>query len=270
MVVLSRKQTNNTCKKGGHSLFEILIAMSVFSIGTATVGYLIIDSEVSLRASIENTKATLLAREGLVVARELRDDDFDTLVPGTYGLALASGEWTLSSTDDVTDQFTRSISISDVGSEVKKVVSSVVWSVSPAREKEVVLSAYLSDWGQSEGDASHLSIDNAGAYLTSTSTELTGISLQDSSGGGLVLESISVQWEGAPILERISIGGTDVFVATSTVSSGDSIDIDDYTLPAGGTRAIDAIEFDIDVSGTDFMLTFVLSDGSRRHVRIEI
>lgn len=267
---LNKEKVNNIPTRGGFSLMEILIAMSIFTIATATISYLIIDSEISLRTSIDATKAVGLADEGIEAVRTLRDSDFDNLTEGEHGLGLVEGSWQFTGVSDDTGSFTRTISVVDVEEGVKKITSSVAWDVSQAREREIVFSTYLSDWKNTGGDAQDLFIDTIGANLTATGTTLVGVNLENTDAEDMTLESMSVEWVGVETLEKVTIGGVEVFAATTTIDSGDSVDIDDHLLSAGTTDDLDSVLFSGDVSGSDFMIRFVLSDGSARYAYVEI
>jgi len=130
----------------GQSLVEVLIALGVFVLGIATIGFLVLDANVSTRQGVERTQATLLAKEGLEAARSIRDADFDNLTAGTHGIALAGNQWTLFGTSDTQDQFTRSVVIEDTGVKEKKATVNVDWQFSAQRSNSVSLVTYLTDW----------------------------------------------------------------------------------------------------------------------------
>lgn len=95
----------------GYSLIELLIAMSIFTIGVATVIFLVLDAGVTSTQGGERTQAILLAQEGLEAVRSIRDSDFESLGNGTHGLVLQNGKWIFQNTFDINGQFTRTLSV---------------------------------------------------------------------------------------------------------------------------------------------------------------
>ncbi|PCI19706.1 hypothetical protein COB64_03270 [Candidatus Wolfebacteria bacterium] len=132
--------------QSGQSLIEAVIAISIFVIGTVTIGFLVIDANVSTRQGSERTQAILLSKEGLEAARSIRDNDFTNLTTGMHGIALSSNRWIFSGTSDIQDQFMRQLTISDVESDIKKIKSVVSWQFSESRESSVTLVQYFTDW----------------------------------------------------------------------------------------------------------------------------
>lgn len=138
-------------KKGqsGFSLVEVLLSVSVFGlIVTALVGGFIYGQQ-STALSGARSRATILADEGLEAVRNIRDENFSNLTDGTHGLAISDNKWTLSGTSDVTDIFTRAITISPVDANRKQVFSTVTWPQTPSENGSVVLSTYLTQWKKS-------------------------------------------------------------------------------------------------------------------------
>ena len=137
----------------GFSLIEVILAVSVFGlIITGLIGALIYGQESSSLAGAR-ARAVFLAEEGLEAARNIRDADFDSLLDGNHGLAIAANEWLFSGTQDTTDIFDRQISISTIDDDTKQVVSRVTWRQNPQRDGLVELVTYLADWQKVAGPA---------------------------------------------------------------------------------------------------------------------
>jgi Tfp pilus assembly protein PilV len=253
----------------GQSLVEILFAIAVFTIGVVTIGYLIFESFGSLQNNLQFTQARLLAGEGLQAASMLRD----SLQQGSYGLLLEGGTWALVPSGDTQGEFNRQIQIEEMDLEAYQVISTVTWTSSAGMERSVSLSTLVSNWNQTRGVASELEIDINNAALTASSTSLTGIALLNNTPEDLAVTGIAIQFDGATSVLGVTIRGTTVFTAATSTSigSGEYIDIDDYTVgSATGYHMIDEVMFDGSVAGSDFVLTFILSDESRRHVLISM
>ena len=258
----------------GQSLIEVLIALAVFVVGVATVGLTALAAGVSSRQGLERTQATLLAREGLEAARSLRDAGFDNLAAGPHGIALSGNVWTFSGASDVQDQFTRIVSVTNVDVDTKNVTSTVSWQFTPARPETVSLTDYFTDWNQTQGRAGALSVDLSDAVLDSLMKQLEGITIRNTGSSAIRIDKMTVWWNGTAKLNQIRIDGTNVFgpvLASSAVISGTEIDITNFILTSGGgTKDIDRIAFTDVVSGTDFIIKFIMTDGSTKFELIDL
>lgn len=136
-------------EQSGFSLVEVLLAVSVFSLMvTALTGGLIFGQQ-STAISGQRARAALLADEGLEAVRNIRDENFSNLTDGAYGLAISGNQWVFSGTADVTDIFTRAVTISAVDANRKLVTSTVNWQQNPQRTGNVTLVTYLTNWAAS-------------------------------------------------------------------------------------------------------------------------
>ncbi|NCU31516.1 MAG: hypothetical protein EOM23_00955, partial [Candidatus Moranbacteria bacterium] len=131
--------------KKGFSLVEAIIATAIFSLFVASIMTSIFSSNAILFFSGEKSRATFLAQEGLEAVKNIRDKNFETLLDGTYGLYVVDGEWVLNTDPDENDIFTRSITLSSLESNTKKIQSTVRW-IQNYEEKEVSLESYLTNW----------------------------------------------------------------------------------------------------------------------------
>lgn len=141
--------------QSGQSLIELLIAMAIFTMAVTGLSFLVIDSYASGRLAQEITAANFLAEEGLEAARSIRDHNWNGLAPGSYGLATSTeNTWIFQgSSEDLSSQLkdgaTRVITVEDLGSDRKKIVSTVFWKFSEDRPQEVSLVTYLTNWAKS-------------------------------------------------------------------------------------------------------------------------
>jgi hypothetical protein len=76
--------------------------------------------------------------------RSIRDQNFSNLTPGNFGLT-ANGQWALAPQSEVVGVFTRTISISDINSQTKQVISKVAWNQS-GTPIDISFSTILTDW----------------------------------------------------------------------------------------------------------------------------
>lgn len=137
---LPKKRTN------GFSLVEALLGVSVFAlIITGFAGSYFYGQESTVLAG-DRTRAVAFAEEGLEAVRNIRDDDFNNLSDGTYGLEVSGGQWELSGSADSRDGFTREVTISSAGTNRKKVVVDVTWEQNARRDDTVTLTSRLTYW----------------------------------------------------------------------------------------------------------------------------
>lgn len=136
--------------KKGISVVEAVIATAVFSLIVASIMTSIFSANRIILVSGEKSRATFLAEEGLEAVRSIRDEglegSFESLSPGTYGLELINNRWTLTNSSDTTDIFSRSITISDIDTDHKEIVSTVIWQQDTLQADSVSLTTQLSNW----------------------------------------------------------------------------------------------------------------------------
>ena len=136
--------------QSGQSLVELIIAMGIIVLVISSVAFLVIDSYVSGRLSKEITQANFLAEEGMEAIRSIRDNSWNDLSPGTYGLAISGSNWILQgSQEDVSSELNqgiRTIIIEEIDPDRKKITSQVDWKFVEARPQQIQLITYLTNW----------------------------------------------------------------------------------------------------------------------------
>lgn len=255
----------------GQSLIEILFAITIFTMGVVTIGYLILSGLNALNYTNESSRARFLASEGIEAVTSIRDGDFDMIPAGTYGLMIHEGHWVLASSSDVHGKFIRTITIDDIDTDTKDVTSNVVWNMLGGNQKNITYTTRLTNWNQTKGDAGYLDVATDGISLNASSTELSGLRIKNMDATSIVITGMTIFWNASVQLERITIGGNDVFTASTSVpvSSGVPIDIVDYTLePISGFHTIDAFVFDGSLGNSNLTVLCTLSDGSIRSIYI--
>ncbi len=258
-------------RNSGFSIIELMVALSVFTVGVVAIGYLVIDARRSFSEAGEADVARMLAAEGLAAARTIIDTGFDALPVGGYGLSLSEGAWQLGTGTTVFAGYERRLFITEVDEDLKQVISQVTWTVRGDSVATSSYTTYFSNWQQTNGEAGDLVLDISVATTTATGTKLVGINIENTVNESRLLSDMKVSWSGGAGLLGVTIGGTEVFSAatTSPISSGENIDIADYLLTIGGGPVqIDEVLFDGDVSGSNFVMEFGLQDGSKRKVYI--
>ncbi len=130
----------------GFVLIEVILASALFLLLVVALGGALLYGQETSSLAGNRTRAVFLADEGLEAVRNIRDEDFTQLSNGTYGLTEAGGAWALSSSADVTDIFSRTITIDDAAPGVKTVTAVVTWQQNAQRTGEVTVMTRLSDW----------------------------------------------------------------------------------------------------------------------------
>jgi len=135
-------------KRPGVSLIEIAIAIGVLTIGIASTSALLRQTADIALSTVDELKATALAEEGLEAVVSIRDRNYSNLSDGNKGLAIdATPKWVFSGTTDQTEgRYNRTLIISTVDSNTKKVISRVTWAPSPNRTATVELRMLITKW----------------------------------------------------------------------------------------------------------------------------
>ena len=143
--LIQREPLTSKNKNTGFSLVEVILALATFALMvTGMVGaYMYGQQTIAFAGNL--SRATLLAEEGLEAARNIRDENFQNLTPGSYGLNVENNQWILSGTEDHDDLFVRQLTIEDVDADRKKITSTVNWN-NGVKANKVSLETYLTYW----------------------------------------------------------------------------------------------------------------------------
>lgn len=125
---------------------EVLLAVTVFGMFVTALVGVIVFGRTSTASAGYNERATFLAQEALEAVRNIRDENLSNISDGTYGLVQSGGVWTLSGSSDVTDVYTRSITISSVDAYRKNITANVTWPYQSSTGN-VSLRQLLTGWG---------------------------------------------------------------------------------------------------------------------------
>ncbi|OGI83410.1 hypothetical protein A2997_01675 [Candidatus Nomurabacteria bacterium RIFCSPLOWO2_01_FULL_36_10b] len=130
----------------GFSLLEVILSVSLVAIiGTSIVAFLGFNREGLERAST-HTDAYVLAEEGMHAIRAIRDESFDNISDGTFGLLLKNNKWEFIPNSDINGEYTRSIIVNIDTPDIAEVEVHVSWNDAIGKEQEVVLNSYLTNW----------------------------------------------------------------------------------------------------------------------------
>lgn len=134
----------------GQSLVELLIALGVFVTTVSAVIFVLLSSYISNLRSGENYRALFLAEEGLEAVRSIRNNDWNDLVAGSYGLAVSGSDWIFSgSQEDISSKLkegARQVIIENIDSDRKKITSKITWKSPQNLPREISLISRLTGW----------------------------------------------------------------------------------------------------------------------------
>ena len=259
----------NTNSQSGHSVIELLVAIAVFTIGVSSVIVLTLDALTISRRSIERTQAIMLAHEGLEAVRSIRDNDFLSLVNGTYGLTIENGKWIFKNSSDTTDVFTRSIDIRQPGisTNVKEITSTISWYITPTQSKSIQFVQYFTNWKHlplTEIECFHVDLSGASIEQGSVNKIVRYIWISNPSCNHEInLYKVVITWD-KPSTKLTKVRIDNNFLWQGAATSGTILDlIPNEQLGSGeNTKEIDQLHWDKSILGTDIGVTFIMADGS--------
>jgi hypothetical protein len=136
---------NRESPRRGFVLLEPVLAGALLAMFTLVMMTQIVASRNAAANVADRTQALFLAQEGLEVARNIRDNSFDNLTTGTWGLLFADSVWALDASPDTNGRFTRTLTIGDAAENVRSIESRVSWQTDMG-ERQVLLETRLTRW----------------------------------------------------------------------------------------------------------------------------
>ncbi len=131
-------------------MLELLVASSIFLIVSSTIMSAVFGGRALTIDSEQASIATEYAQEGLAAARLLRDQNWNNLSNGTFGLTKSGGSWQLSGSSDTQNGYTRTLTIAPNSANSKLVTSKVTWQVTNVRQSNVTFSTLLTNWANTQ------------------------------------------------------------------------------------------------------------------------
>jgi Tfp pilus assembly protein PilV len=148
--VLFFYQKANKYGESGQSLIEILLAMGVFILAVSAGAFFVLDIYLSTKLGREITAASFLTKEGVEAVRSIRDNNWNDLIQGEYGLAIVNNNWVLAGThEDVSSYLSngiRKVILEDVDADRKKITATVSWDLTESRPQEISYTTVLTNW----------------------------------------------------------------------------------------------------------------------------
>jgi len=164
--------------KHAFSLLEVILASAIFVIFASGAIVAILGGLNLNRLGSEYSIANQYAAEGIEATRSIKNQAFANLVntAGT-GVTKTGGVWTFSGANNVSDKFTRVISIADVyrdgsgnivasggtlDTSSKKATSTVSWNFAPGKNNSIDSISYFTNWKAPFGKGGLLAFSNGG------------------------------------------------------------------------------------------------------------
>lgn len=144
-LLLRAKARWNTSSPGFSLIEGVLAGTILLLIAVAAAGALTQGRENSGLAA-RHSQAILLAEEGLEATRNIRDESFTLLAAGTHGLTRIGNVWVFGGSTDMTGEFTRSITVTDIDANRKNIKAVVNWQQNTQRTGEASLETILTNW----------------------------------------------------------------------------------------------------------------------------
>ncbi len=159
----------NTKNQLGFGIIETIVAMALFIVFAATGIVTVVGSFTTNRLGDEETEASFYAQAGIEAVRSIKNQGWSAPFTATTcetgcGLSNASGSWAWSGSNNVSNGFTRTITVSAVqrngegvivpsggtnDADTKKITSTVTWNFTPLRNNIVSFTTYLTNFAKS-------------------------------------------------------------------------------------------------------------------------
>ena len=264
-------------KEKGFSLVEVLLTSTLLGLilSSFTGAYIYGNTTTAIAGSRE--QAVLLAEEGIEAIRNIRDEDFANLTPGTYGFALSGNEWILSGTSDNVGIFTRNVTISSINEYEKQATVNVAWQQNYQRTGLVTLVTNLTDWRREVlAEDPVLDIDITNASLGASGTEIQGITVENLGDENIYIDKITATWSSNNQIEWVRILGYTIWSyygygsPSGRQDSGTELDPWDFVIyPGEGALPVNEIKFSGDMTGDQVNLVFTLTTGQSYEVDLD-
>ena len=225
-------------------LVDALVGMAIFSVVVTGVMYLLLFTQEGIVRSGDRFRATYLSQRAMEGVRAIRDDKFERLVDGTYGVVLSStGAWILAGTGSVSsDGYTTSVTITQLASDRKQITAHTTWTFGIHRTGTSTLLSEVTDWRtiQAIGDWSSVSLE--GSFIDA----------------------------GTPLFNRAAVGSSYAYITSETSAGGDGLYVFDVTNLAAPTRV--SSSFTLGYAGHAVLISgnylYVVTEDPSQEVRI--
>lgn len=269
-------------------MLEALIAIGVSAMYIMGIlGLTMAANQTSDRAT-ETARAVWNMNEGL---EALQTMSFADLTNGNIGsLTLTNGKWILGAAAPQTlpDGMTRTLKVQPVSRDAscnivasggtvdtdsKTLVSEIAWSDSSNRNHIITSSTLRTNWEAPTGTCFSASMVNQITFNISGAVFSGGKQLRQvyftNNGSSLVIiDKISMTWDNGTEFSQLFMDTSKVWsetgpgTPTHDIHSGEEMNIQNFTLPAGSTAELNKGQFDDNMTGATLTMTVTFTDGS--------
>lgn len=272
----------------GALMLEALLAIGIAGmITSALFGYVIIANTSTNRAK-ENTTALWEAQEGLDALQTIAFGGLTNTLTGT--LTFTNNQWTVSTNGPQTlpDGSTRVVKIENVSrdgqcnivasggtvdTDSKKLTSTTTWTDAAERSHSVTLSTIRTQWENPQGACFALSqatqvTFNLGGAMFSGGKQLRNVLFTNNGSTNVVIDKIAFTWTNDAELDQVFMDTSKVWSSsgpgtpTQELHTGETMDIQNFTLNAGATAELNKGQFDEQMSNVTMTMTVTFTDGS--------
>jgi prepilin-type N-terminal cleavage/methylation domain-containing protein len=144
---------NKKINQRGYSIIEVMLAIAIFAMFAGVFVSAFVQGQQSTALAGKKTRATILAEEGLEAVRSIRNNGFNGLAEGQYGLEISNGQWSLEPSPENINGFTRVITIENLTEDHKLITSDISWQEESDRKSSLSLATVLGNWQGDTGPA---------------------------------------------------------------------------------------------------------------------
>lgn len=161
------KVSNKNSNRTGALVIELLVSIFVFSIISVSIVSWVLNSGSFIQKENNIIAAINLAEEGQNAALSISQGSWTNLTSGTFGISKSANSWILSGNSDTNGIFTRQLTITQLSTTTKQVVTNINW-LDNGQNKQISFEQTLSNWTrsvQSQGGTTYNVGDSATAIF---------------------------------------------------------------------------------------------------------
>ncbi len=129
-------------------MVELVLASAVMLIlMTSSAGIMSLTERMAEESS-RQAQAVSIAEEGIQAVISIGDRSWTDMAVGTHGLAIQSSPamWVFQGVSDANGDFTRTVTVSQVDTDTRKITVTVTWHPQSTRTAAVSEQILLTDW----------------------------------------------------------------------------------------------------------------------------
>lgn len=280
LLLLNLLEMYKAIKSAAFSLVEVILAVTLFGLFAAIALPTAIGASIDASNSEDQLIASYYLQEAEEALHSIRDYDWLNVCAGVHGLSTSNGYWELLGSNDSYEDFTRSITLTELDTDTYEAVINVTWTTIEGVNRSMTTTTRVTDHQRAASttdscdtpsvgaQADDLVVDTSGVNLSSNGKIVQGITIENIGSSDITIDTMTLSWvssSGGTKLKTIVINSTSVW--SGNANSGVVADISDFTLTAGaGTYNINSIEFSKSMLLALLDITFTMSDGSTKSV----